>query len=236
MINETTQLTTPVFKYPLNLQLFAEDPAEPEPSPEPTEPVVPQPEPKLVPQDEVDRIVADRLARERKKYADYDDIKAKLAAAEEAETERKRAEMSEVERLQLEKDAAEKVAVEAQESRDKALAAANQRLIKAEFLTFAREMKVRADALEDAYKLADLSGVSVSDDGDVSGAKEAAEALIAGKSFLLEPEKTQPKSIGDSKPNAADEERKTLEMQLADARKARDFGKVVELSNKIKNL
>lgn len=236
MSNETTRLTTPVFKYPLNLQLFADDPAEPEPNPEPTEPVEPQPEPKLVPQDEVDRIVADRLARERKKYADYDDIKAKLAAAEQAEEERKRAEMSELERLQAEKEAAEKAAAEAQEARDKALAAANQRLIKAEFMTIARELKVRADALEDAYKLADLSSVNVSEDGGVTGAKEAADALIAGKPYLLEPEKAQPKPIGDSRPNAADEERKTLEMQLADARKAKDFGKVVELSNKIKNL
>lgn len=37
-------------------------------------------------QDEVNAIVADRLARERAKYADYDDLKGKAGRADEADT------------------------------------------------------------------------------------------------------------------------------------------------------
>lgn len=214
MNNETTR-----YRYPMNLQLFAE--GDPEPNPDPA------PEPKVVPQDEVDRIVADRLARERKKYADYDDVKAKLAALEQAEEERKKAEMSEVERLQAEKEAAEKTATEAREARDKALADANKRLIKAEFMAVAREMRVRVDALEDAYKLADLSAVTVSEDGVVIGVKEAVETLIAAKPYLLEPEKAQPKPIGGAVGGGDPLPEKTKEQLLeAAAEKARKSGRL----------
>lgn len=170
MINDMNR-----FKYPLNLQLFAEDPAEPEPNPEPTKPTEPQPEPKLVPQDEVDRIVADRLARERKKYADYDDIKAKLAEIEGGQTT-----------LTAEKEAAEKRAQEAEDLRNKALDTANRRLIKAEFKAVATtgEVRIRPDALEDAFKLADISGVTVDDDGNVSGMADVVKTLVESKPFL----------------------------------------------------
>lgn len=38
-------------------------------------------------QEDVDRIVAERLRREREKYADYDDLKAKAAAADASKSE-----------------------------------------------------------------------------------------------------------------------------------------------------
>ncbi|WP_348528380.1 DUF4355 domain-containing protein, partial [Methanothrix sp.] len=57
----------------------------------------PQNEGKLT-QAEVDAIVADRLARERKKYADYSDLKR---AAEEL-AELKKSQMTEVEKLKAE--------------------------------------------------------------------------------------------------------------------------------------
>ncbi|GIP55255.1 phage scaffolding protein [Paenibacillus vini] len=159
------------FKLPLNLQLFAEDPTpDPDPNPEPT----PEP-PKLVPQDEVDRIVADRLARERKKYADYDDIKAKLA-----DFEGKQAEWSTA------KEAAEKRAQEAEEARTKALESANKRLVKAEFKELATtgDVKIRPDAIDDAFQLADISGVTVDESGNVVGMVDVIKALIEAKPYL----------------------------------------------------
>ena len=47
-------------------------------------------------QDELDRIVGQRLARERSKYADYDDLKAKAAKFDEAD----QASKSEMQKLQ----------------------------------------------------------------------------------------------------------------------------------------
>src|SRR5690606_9818018 len=57
-------------------------------------------ESKLFTQEELDEIITKRLERERKKYADYEELKAKLAEYEKQEEERKRAEMTEIERLQ----------------------------------------------------------------------------------------------------------------------------------------
>ena len=42
---------------------------------------------KLLSQADVDRIVKERLARERQKYADYDDLKAKAEAADSSKTD-----------------------------------------------------------------------------------------------------------------------------------------------------
>ena len=45
-----------------------------------------QQEPRTFTQDEVNAIVADRLTRERAKYADYDDLKGKAGRADEADS------------------------------------------------------------------------------------------------------------------------------------------------------
>lgn len=220
------------YRYPLDLQLFAEptDPADPTPPADPQDP------PKTFTQEELDRIVADRIARERKKaekYADYDDVKAKLTALEEAEAEREKAKLSETERLEAEKAAAIQAAEDAKAERDKALTAANKRLIKAEFKTLAREMNIRPDALEDAYKLADLVNVNVDDDGNVAGVEDVVKELIESKPYLVDKPSAQPKSIGSPSGKQEEDERRTLEQQLAEAKKAKDFSKVIELSNKL---
>lgn len=69
----------------------------------------PQNEGKLT-QAEVDAIVADRLARERKKYADYSDLKkaseelAELKKSQMTEVEKMKAELAEKDKLLQEKD------------------------------------------------------------------------------------------------------------------------------------
>lgn len=157
------------FRLPLNLQLFAEDPTpDPEPNPEPE---------KTFTQSEVDAIVRDRLARDRKGREDYDNIKAKLADFEGKQTEWSAA-----------KEAAEKRAQEAEEARTKALETANQRLVKAEFKELATtgEVKIRPDAIDDAFKLADISGVTVDDAGNVAGMPDVIKALVESKPYLGE--------------------------------------------------
>ncbi|WP_427050379.1 scaffolding protein [Paenibacillus sp. TC-CSREp1] len=213
-------------KYPMNLQLFAEDPQEPQADPQPPAPT------KTFTQEELDAIVRDRLARDRKGREDYDDVKAKLTALEQAEEDRKKAELSATERLEAEKAEALERAQKAEQAKEAALTAANQRLIKAEFKAVARELNVRADALEDAYVLANLTSVSVDENDNPVGVEDAVKALLTNKPYLVDvPKKPQP--IGDAKPNPGDDERRTLEQQLSDAKKSKDFAKVIELSNKL---
>jgi hypothetical protein len=145
-------------------------------------------EAKTFTQVELDKIVADRIAREKKKlekYADYDAVKTKLSEFEKFEEERKKAEMTVQERLETEKAEADKKAQEAEERANKALEQANKRLLKAEFRLLAKELGVRKDALDDAFVLADMTSVEVDEDGNVQGVKEALETLKKSKAYLF---------------------------------------------------
>lgn len=176
-------------------------------------------------QEELDALIAKRLEREKKKYADYDDLKTKLSDYEKAEEERKKADMSEIERLQAEKDEALKKVEEYEGKASQALSSANERLKRAEFRLLAKEMNVRNDAIDDAFKLADLSAVEVDEDGNVKGVKEALETLSENKKWLFE-SKQKPKEIGDNTSHKNDKSEKTKEQLLAEAaEKARRTGR-----------
>ncbi|MEK5418226.1 phage scaffolding protein [Paenibacillus sp. FSL L8-0708] len=156
-------------RYALNLQLFAEGDPDTD---------------KTFTQADLDRIVADRLARDRKGREDYDSLKMKLTALEQAEAEREAAKLSDTERLEAEKATALAAAESAKTERDKVLTTANQRIINAEFKSLAREANVPADRVAAALKLADLSAVTVDDEGNAVGVKEAVEALIVAEPYL----------------------------------------------------
>lgn len=112
-------------------------------------------------QDELDAIIAKRLARERKAWE------------QQLEEERKKAAMTEGERLRAEKEEAERRAQEAQ-------ASANQRLINAEARVQAVTLGIRPERVAYALKLADLSAVDVDDSGnpDEAAIKAALEAVL----------------------------------------------------------
>ncbi|WP_028560842.1 hypothetical protein [Paenibacillus pinihumi] len=217
----------------LDLQTFSEG----DPDPEPMSPITePEPKPLTMTQDELDALIAKRLGQERKKFSDYDELKSKLTEFETAESERQKAAMTEQERVQAELTAAKKAAEEAEGKSAAALKAANDRVIKADFKLAAASVNIRPDALEDAFLLADKAGITVDDEGNVAGVKEALEALVAAKPYLVEvATPNKPKTIGEPN-NPVQEQRKTLEAQLEDAKKRKDFGKVVELSNTLANL
>ncbi|WP_379161358.1 scaffolding protein [Paenibacillus sp. sgz5001063] len=176
---ETEFTRSKVSRYPLNLQLFAEGDPDPDPTPDPTD--------KTFTQADLDRIVADRLARDRKGREDYDDIKAKLA-----EVEGKQATIA------AEKEAAEKRAQEAEEVRSKVFEEANARLVKAEFKALAHsgELKIRADAVDDAFRLADMSAVTVDDAGNVVGIEDVIKVLIESKPYLADTAGGRSRQIG----------------------------------------
>jgi hypothetical protein len=147
-----------------------------------------KPEGKTFTQEEVNKLLAERVARANKKlekYADYDEVKTKLTEFEKFEEERKKADMTVQERLEAEKAEADKKAQEAEERANKALEQANKRLLKAEFRLLAKELGVRKDALDDAFVLADMTSVEVDEEGNVQGVKEALETLKKAKAYLF---------------------------------------------------
>jgi hypothetical protein len=147
-----------------------------------------KPEGKTFTQEEVNKLLAERVARANKKlekYADYDEVKTKLTEFEKFEEERKKADMTVQERLEAEKAEADKKAQEAEERANKALEQANKRLLKSEFRLLAKELGVRKDALDDAFVLADMTSVEVDEEGNVQGVKEALETLKKAKAYLF---------------------------------------------------
>ena len=116
-------------------------------------------------QADVDRIIAERLTRQKAQFADYDDLKqvaAKWAEHEEAQK-------TEAQKLADRATAAER-------ARDEALARAQDMLIRSAFV--AEGAKVGAVHPEDVYSLADLAGIEVDEQGNVQGVSEAVEAIV----------------------------------------------------------
>ena len=119
-------------------------------------------------QEELDRILKERIERERRKYADYDELKAKLTEIEESqktEEEKLRERLAELEQQ------AQTAQMELQE--------------KALRLAIAAEAsKVGLDP-EAAYRLADLSKVEIDDDGQVVGASDVVQEVAENYPGLL---------------------------------------------------
>jgi|SRR5690625_1519462 len=112
-------------------------------------------------QADIDRILQQRLARERKQWET------------QMEEERKKAQMSVEERLKAEKEEAEARAQEAHNT-------ANQRLISAEAKVQAVALGVKPERVEYALRLADLSDVDMDDDGnpDAAAIKAALDVVL----------------------------------------------------------
>lgn len=148
---------------------MADDPQNPNPTPNPNPdpapsdpPANPEPAAKTFTQADIDRVVQQRLARERKEW------EAKL------DEERKQASMSEAEKLKAQVTAAEAKATEAAN-----LAA--QRVIRAEAKLHAVALGIKPERADMALRLADLSGVELGDDGepDAGAIKTALEKVLA---------------------------------------------------------
>lgn len=143
----------------------------PTPAPEPqAEPPAQEPEPTTLTQEQVDRIVEQRLARERQKFADYDDLKQKAARLDELEAERK----SELERAQ-ERIAALEAAKQAAET------ARQEALTRSAFLASAAGKVVDPDA---AFMLIDKSQIVYDDDGNPTNVGELIDSLVTAKPYL----------------------------------------------------
>lgn len=152
-----------------------------DPTPEPN----PAPEARTFTQDELDRIVQDRLARDRQARkaevpSDYAELKAKAEKFDAVEAEK----LSELEKEQ-------KARQEAEDRAAKREALANKKLIEAAVL--AEATKAKAVKPEHMHKLIDSSSVAVGDDGQVTGVQEAVTAFLdanpeyVGKARVADP-------------------------------------------------
>ena len=123
-------------------------------------------------QEELNAILSDRLARERQKYADYDELRKAKEQLDDIRAEQ----MSELEKAQ-------KRAEEAEAAKNRALQEANNRLIRAAFVAAAA--KAGAAHPEDVYALADRASVAITEDGTVTGVNEAVQALADGGRLVM---------------------------------------------------
>jgi len=149
-----------------------------------------KPQEKMLTQTEFEEALKKRLERERKKFADYDELKAK-ADEYAAELEAKRqAELTETERAQeiAKQFEEEKNALTAQlEALRKQ---SEQERIRNEFTKVASSANI--EYIDDAIALADLSAVSIDEDGKVVGIDDVVKALVENKPFLVAKKQKHP--------------------------------------------
>lgn len=178
---------------------------------------------KLFTQEELDEILAKRLERERKKYKDVEEKLKRLEQLEKEAEERRLKELSEQERLQeLLKKAEEEKSTLAKQLEELQNAVKHERIVN-EFVKLAHKYNIAY--VDDALKLADLSSVTVDEDG-VHGVEDVIKKLVEEKPFLLAQQPKEPKTIGGpSNPKPATD--KTKEQLLREAaEKARKSGRI----------
>jgi len=149
-------------------------------------------------QGDIDRIVKERLVQERKKYADYADLKAKVTAAEDAtktETERMQAKMTEL------------------ETANQTLAQERQELaVRSVIVEAAAAAGLPADA---ALKLVDRTQLKTDEAGQIINATELVQAVATAYPGLLR--QTMPRVT------AANPARSTEPAGRSDADRFRDY-------------
>ena len=148
----------------------------PENAPEPA--AAPAPEAPETPpvrtfsEDDVNRIVQERLVRQKAQYADYDDLKEKASKFDEAQAEQ----MSELEK------ATERAAT-LERDLEAANAAKQDSLLRAAVISEAAKRNViDPDA---ALALVDRSLLEYGDDGSPTNIADAMETLLAAKPYLV---------------------------------------------------
>jgi hypothetical protein len=175
--------------------------------PEGNQPPADAPE-KTFKQTDVDTIVEQRLARERTKFADYDALKQKAAAFDQAEAAK-----------QTELEKAQAAAAAAAEREQSVIARANSTLKRAAIMAEAATQK-SVDPEMVAMLLANNEGIAVKDDGSVDGVKAAVTKLLKDKTFLAAG--TSGSSSSGAEFNGNDDTQ-GLEARIAEAERKGDY-------------
>ncbi len=153
-------------------------------------------------QDELNAIINDRLARERNKYADYDQLKTAAQKLKEIEDSQK----SESEKLQEHLAELERQNKALQEAR-------KQDAIRMAVIAEAQRAGWRDP--NDAIRLLDADGIEITDQGEVKGVSDKLKAIAKEKPYLLQ----QSGGVGATNPGRGHDTGETSEQ-----RRARLFG------------
>ncbi|WP_189318047.1 Clp protease ClpB [Bacillus sp. LLTC93] len=191
----------------------------------PTQPSEDQPKKIELTQEELDAMITKRISRTESKYADYGELKEKLSAYEKAEQEKADAELTELDRIKKELEAKSEVELTLTQQIEELKKAGEQEKITNAFIKSATSANIAY--LDDALRLADLSGVSV-EDGKVVGVEAVVKALVEEKPFLIA---QKPKPIGQSTNSGTDKIDKTPDQLIKEAEeKARKSGRTEDLA------
>lgn len=211
------------FLLPLDIQMFAEgDGATPDQNPDDKGEGKAEPKTVTMTQEELDALIGREKGRVKSKFADYDDLKAKLADYEKQAEEKQRAEMTELERLQKDLEAKGETEQTLAKQLEELQSQVKSEKIRNEFIKVATSNQIAY--LDDAYSLADLSAVTIGEDGKVVGMDEAIKALVDNKPYLVA--KKQIKQIGEPSNGTHERVDKTAEQLLKEAaEKARKSGR-----------
>ncbi|WP_353854803.1 Clp protease ClpB [Bacillus sp. Bos-x628] len=187
----------------------------------PEQPKDDQPKKIELTQDELDALITKRISRVESKYADYGKLKERVEAFEKAEQEKADAELTELDRLKKELEAKSETEQSLAKQIEELKKASDQEKITNEFIKKATSANIAY--IDDALRLADLSGVSI-EDGKVVGVDDVVKSLAEEKPFLIA---QKPKPIGQSTNRATDTSEKTPEQIIAAAEeKARTSGRM----------
>ncbi|MEH7736837.1 Clp protease ClpB [Bacillus pumilus] len=200
----------------------------------PTQPTEDQPKKLELTQEELDALITKRISRTESKYADYSEVKEKLAAYEKAEQEKADAELTELDRIKKELEAKSEAEQSLAKQIEDLKKADEQNKITNEFIKIATAHGIAY--VDDALRLADLSEVKV-EEGKVLGIEGVVKEIVDNKPYLIKSTQNS-KPIGQATNGGGESggEIKTLESQLTTAKKEKNFSKVVEISNKLKSL
>lgn len=144
------------------------------PAPTPTPPATPPVTPETFTQEDVNRIVAERVAREKAKYAGYDDLKGKAAKFDAIQAENA---------TELDKAVAQAV----ETTRADAAKAMNNTLVRAEVKALAAAAQFHDPTVAAALLAEKFSQVPVDASGevDVTAAKALVDQLATDQPYLV---------------------------------------------------
>lgn len=138
--------------------------------PDPPDPKDP-PEPRTFSQDDVDRIVRDRLARQKTQFSDYDDLKTQATRLKEIEDAQK----SELERERERATELERKANEAEAARAEALY---------ESAVIAEAATKNVTDPKDVVRLINRAEVTFGSDGAPTNISDVVDSLLKAKPYL----------------------------------------------------
>jgi len=141
-------------------------------------------------QEDLDRIVRERLERERQKFADYEDLQKTAAKWKEHEE----AQMSEIDLLKKRLEEKDGQLRERQQEIARLELERTEMLVRSAVVAEASKMGFQ-DPM-DAYELLDVAKLEVTEEGGVEGVKEALTELGEAKPYLIaQQEQRGPTSI-----------------------------------------